>query len=543
MKERIREVAESSSERRTKRSRKAVAAAMGKKALKGAAAMGVGGVFMLGLNNAYGYHTEIGPVRVIAHAKVGSSVGLTSDVADLELRRDNAPPVGFYIDVQGSDTDTATPEELVNKLEAVGDPAAAAETLADGYLRQAEFIGGFGALAGIVALSFQEWKNQGEKYKNKRRHQIVAGIGTTVVVGLGFGAAYVPTIPYNKVGWHYRTLNLAGQSYDIGYGGGGAAAVVNVIKTNENYYNDIKDDTKNALIPVKEEDVQERPDLIPVVVYSDWHCNGGMARVIKQATESLNITTAINLGDNELGATPEESICLGIIASNLKGLNNVIAPGNHDPTVGIKQLEDQYGFKVLDANNTTIKIHGVNVFGDGDPTVSPAFNDDLTLRNEKHSVEQFQTDVENELCKVRPGLTLIHEPQQITEKMRECSTVLVDGHTHNDVQPQRLNPNLVALNDGSAGGAAPTDKGRLMHSADGSAPNLGSVFGLLGQDATMSVLYFNSKTGAVDGERMIVINPDKKVTVSEYVDFSTLKMSTDKRSLNRLHISGVGGRP
>lgn len=457
----------------------------------GAVTLGTGGA--LAAFNTYGAQSDIGPLHVSTHVVLDNSTGITSDLADLKIN--DTPfshlPIGAYADVTRTDTDATSPTTLAKSAGIVGDPKAITEQLIGDYTYQASIAGGIGATSGIAAEGLLTWAARPD-----RRRKLYAASSVSSV--LGSAALFsLPTYSYNAVPWQTSDLTIDDHSYSIGYAGGGAGQLVNEIDSNERYYNAIEKNLKAALAPIQASDERDHKDETKLLFYSDWHCNYGMARALKQTTESLKIATTINGGDNVMGGTPTENACIDVLAKNLSKTLNYTVAGNHDSNITMKRMVHD-GFIYLD--NKPAIINGMKAYGTTDPYVTP-FNSTLIPRVNQADVDNFAAKTAEATCKDEPELLINHEPasDKLSQQALDCAHLTLSGHTHTQTAAESVGPDNFHLTTGTAGGAAPH---RL------------SVAGELGKDASLDILY--AKDNQVVATRIITIHPNKSVSVGEY---------------------------
>ncbi len=482
------------------KNKRSTARRIGAQVLRYGGAAIVGGIAALGANNLYGDHATVGPLHVTTHVTVGEAIaGISSDFLDLRQDLDSQLPVGGYADIDGTSTDAMSPEDIVKSAAIIGDPKAVGEQLVDDYVHQAELAAAIGGAAGIATLGLLEWGALDKKRRNKVYLSLAGGVLAANAV-----AGYAPTHSFNRIPWQPASFSVGGHQVNVSYAGAGGGEIASEIAENEDYYTKIRDNMKKALQPIAAEDAKLRPDDERVTVYSDWHCNFGMPRVIRQVNDSLKVKTTLNVGDNFLGQTSIEAICADVLATNLKSTTNYVAPGNHDSDPLVKRMKDD-GFKVLRGKTTT--VDGATILGFADPNLSPAYSTSFSLRNPEVTDKVFTDKVTKEACEIQPDILLVHEPKEVSDEARDCADVTINGHTHVAKLPHYTGQENVSLNDGTVGGAA---------------PNRQSIGGTLGKDATMYVLYIND--GKPVGARLLTAHPDTSVNVSGFmslIDYPT----------------------
>lgn len=470
---------------------------MGGLALRYGGVAVIGMMAALGANNLYGNHTSVGPLDVTTRITVGApAVGMTSDFIDLRQDRDSKLPIGAYADVNGTTNTAMSAEDLVKSAAVVGDPKAIGEQLVSDYVHQAELAAALGGAAGMGVFGLLEWGG----LDKKRRRWVYSGLAAGALI-VNAGAGYVPTRDINDIPWQSTSFAVGGHAVNVEYAGSAGGEIATMVANNETYYTKIRDNTKEALLPVAAEDAKLRPNDARVNVYSDWHCNYGMARVIRQVNDSLAIKDTLNVGDNFLGQTSIETLCADVLATNLKTTTNYVAPGNHDANFLLDQMKKD-GFKILEGK--PVNVAGATVLGFADPDLSPAYSHEDTLRDPAVTKDDFEATVTEKTCEVAPDILLVHEPVETSDEARNCADVTFNGHTHVKKKPYYTGPNSVSMNDGTAGGAA---------------PNRQSVGGTLGKDATMYVLYIN-KDGQPVGARLVTAHPDTSVNVSKFMSLT-----------------------
>lgn len=238
-------------------------------------------------------------------------------------------------------------------------------------------------------------------------------------------------------------------------------------------------------------------NIVNVVLVSDLHCNTGMSHIIKTAAELSNAQIIFNAGDTTINGTTVEQVCVQSFAKAVpKGAVMVQADGNHDSTHTSDQAR-ALGIEVLDGK--VIEVAGIKILGDSDPKAT-RFGQGSSLAGSETPAEEAQRLAET-ACQEDDGvdLLLIHTPTVGTPAMESgCVAVQFSGHIHRHQGPERIGKGIRYISSTTAGAVS----GQL-------------TVGPLKGTAELSVLRFDKVNRKVLDYRIIEINPDMSVHISD----------------------------
>lgn len=236
-----------------------------------------------------------------------------------------------------------------------------------------------------------------------------------------------------------------------------------------------------------------------VLLTSDVHCNVGMTRVIGDVARAKGIDALVDAGDVSMTGTEAENTCVSELADSVPGgVRKVFVKGNHDSEVTSDAARAE-GFDVLEGK--PVDIGGVTFLGDGDPRRT-VFGSGSESEGDE-TTGQFADRMSRVSCEQDPDVLLVHDPRSARPALESgCVPVALAGHWHRRVGPEPYGRGVRYVNS-TTGGAL----------ADALTP------GPLRMTAEMTVIRFDSATGAPLDYQVVAVDKDAKVTLSDWEAF------------------------
>jgi len=275
--------------------------------------------------------------------------------------------------------------------------------------------------------------------------------------------------------------------------------VMDYIQNTNEYYDNISDNLAEALsdynMPIENTD-----NIVTALVVSDLHCNINMAKPLNTIQQAIGNELVINSGDMVISGTEPEKYCVETLSSaNPDGTQVILSLGNHDSELTAEQARDA-GFEVLDGDPVTYT--GLTFLGSSDPRRSD-FGKEIYSTNGETVEQQGKKLAETACAQDEPiDIIVAHDNNATTETMeRGCALTSLTGHLHQSEGPFTLDNGGVWYVSGTAAGAS-----------EGS-PTIESE---LGSTSQMSIWLFDRETGRAIYMRIISIQPDGSVDVSDW---------------------------
>lgn len=275
--------------------------------------------------------------------------------------------------------------------------------------------------------------------------------------------------------------------------------VADYIQNTNEYYDNISNNLSEALANYSTP-VEKSDNIVTTLVVSDLHCNVNMANPLNTIQTAIENEIVINSGDTVISGTGIEKYCVETLASaNPDGVKELIVLGNHDSELTAEQAREA-GFIVLDGDPVTST--GLTFLGSSDPRRSD-FGKAIRSTNGE-TVEQQGELLAQTACEQDEPIDIIvaHDSDATSKTMEEgCAKTSLTGHYHESEGPFILNNGGVEYISGTAAGAkegAPTIESKL------------------GSTSEMSVWLFDKESGKAIYMRIISIEPDGSVDVSDW---------------------------
>ncbi|TDE89624.1 hypothetical protein EXU48_19505 [Occultella glacieicola] len=252
------------------------------------------------------------------------------------------------------------------------------------------------------------------------------------------------------------------------------------------------------------ETTEADPDLVTMLLVSDLHCNVGMAPVVGAAVTASEASLVLNAGDTVMGGTSVESYCVNAFARGIPdGVPVVVSDGNHDSVTTAEQ-EAAAGWTVL--HGEPVDVQGIRILGDTDPTLTSLGAPTRPERDE--TINQMGNRISQEACRLDEDgepvdIVLIHSPFAGRQAVEAgCATLSISGHLHRQVGPRQLGLGLQYTSASTAGAGSGT-------------PTIGP----LANPSVMTVIRWDPEAGLPVDYRLITIDPDTSVDLSDWYAF------------------------
>ncbi|WP_163544892.1 metallophosphoesterase family protein [Occultella kanbiaonis] len=246
------------------------------------------------------------------------------------------------------------------------------------------------------------------------------------------------------------------------------------------------------------------PELVTMLLVSDLHCNVGMAPVVGAAVTASESSLVLNAGDTVMGGTSVESYCVNAFARGIPdGVPVVVSDGNHDSVTTADQ-EVNAGWTVL--HGEPVDVQGIRILGDTDPTLTSLGAPTRPERDE--TINQMGNRISQLACQLQEDdepvdIVLIHSPFAGRQSVEAgCATLSISGHLHRQVGPRQLGLGLQYTSASTAGAGSGT-------------PTIGP----LQNPSVMTVIRWDPEAGLPVDYRLITIDPDASVDISDWFAF------------------------
>ncbi|CAM3707511.1 metallophosphoesterase [Occultella aeris] len=246
------------------------------------------------------------------------------------------------------------------------------------------------------------------------------------------------------------------------------------------------------------------PELVTMLLVSDLHCNVGMAPVVGAAVTASESSLVLNAGDTVMGGTSVESYCVNAFARGIPdGVPVVVSDGNHDSVTTADQ-EASAGWTVL--HGEPVDVQGIRILGDTDPTLTSLGAPTRPEREE--TINQMGNRISQLACQLQEDdepvdIVLIHSPFAGRQSVEAgCATLSISGHLHRQVGPRQLGLGLQYTSASTAGAGSGT-------------PTIGP----LQNPSVMTVIRWDPEAGLPVDYRLITIDPDASVDISDWFAF------------------------
>lgn len=253
----------------------------------------------------------------------------------------------------------------------------------------------------------------------------------------------------------------------------------------------------------------EDAEPITLLLFSDMHCNVGMARLVTSLAKLSDADVVLDGGDTTMNGTSVEQYCVTTFARAVpSGVPLVTSPGNHDSSE-TSQMYAKAGATVL--SGEVVTVDGIRILGDHDPnetrigvgTTSTAGEDAQTMGERLSKVACDDSD--------GVDILLIHTPRVGTVPLDDgCVPVQLSGHLHRRIEPVQVGEGIRYVNASSAG-AAPD------------APTLGPLHGT----AELTVLRFDPTTRQMLDWQLVQVFPDGTAQVGDRVAWPMPETETE----------------
>ena len=441
--------------------------------------------------------TRLGPHEARISTNVSQVIRLDlGPLGSLELPSPAPWPLGVQVDVGEI---PATLTELENPLQSLsGDVAAYAAFFADPEIAVRDAVGAlvsdalrrtvlvWSVLLIVVAIG---QLGAGGLLRSEMRDKLrragvapLAAATALAVVAVPVSAALQarpatgrPSVVLTELGGPLAEARVSGQVAVLldTYG----ERALEEVRKNEEFYDGLAANVRAAyanddepleprppippLLPPQIAPVLEGPpeDPIALMVFSDVHCNTGIATALGEIARQSQADIILNAGDTTLGGSSVESICVDSLARALPAdVPVVVADGNHDSR-DTSQQEARVGWQVLEGS--VVDVEGVRIVGDVDSRLTS-----VTLGNHEYQTRGEAADVlRTAACEaVDPDdpddyvdIMLLHDPYTGARVMSSgCVGLEISGHLHRRVGPVQQGLGLLYLNDTSGGAASGT---------------------------------------------------------------------------------------
>lgn len=461
----------------------------------------LGAIIGLALGNAVGTVGNLGPLDVTTRLTTG--VGSTFDVGVAAVRLDTPGPVGLSI--TANDVRFSGPADLADTLTSFGDVAAVAGSLRRATLAHLLGYAATGALIGLLLGLFTHRPLLGHPATIRRRRAAYAagawlalGALATSVIGPSVSLAsrsWTPVVGLSVEGQVVPNIQVAGNLLD---------EAVRVLQENENFYQQLRVSTANAMADIAEEDAER--GLSAFVFESDLHCNLGMTRVIGEVAARSQASFVLSGGDITMSGTQLEALCTDVYLSRLSGTPLVLVLGNHD---SVQTGADLEATRAAVMRGEAVDIDGLTLLGDSDPYRSQ-IGSPTTLRGDETAAE-FTDRMAEAACDAEPDVLVVHDPARAASAIEdECAPLVLTGHRHREDGPTVAGDTVVYTVDNSGGTAENTPS-----------------YGPLATNSAVALFYYDADTGAVVGYRTVEFGRDGSVEVADYRQLDAEKVNRE----------------
>ncbi len=450
----------------------------------------LGATIGLALGNAVGTVTKLGPLDVTTRLTTG--VGSTFDVGLAAVRLDTSDPVGLSI--TANDVRFSGPTDLADTLTSFGDVAAVADSLRRATL--AHLVGSAQVGAGVgLLLGLLTHRPLLGRPATIRRRRAAYYAGTWLAVGALATSVIGPSVNLARRSWTPVVgLSVEGQVVpSVQVAGNLLDEAVRVLEENENFYEQLRLRTANAMVEIAEEDAER--GLSAFLFESDLHCNLGMTRVISEVAARSQASFVLSGGDITMSGTQLEALCTDVYVSRLDGTPLVLVLGNHDSA---QTGADLAASAAAVLQGEPVEIEGLTLFGDSDPYRSQIGSP--TTRRGSETAAEFTERMAQTACDTVPDVLVVHDPAHAASAIDdECAPLVLSGHRHREEGPTVEGDTVAYTVDNSGGTGENTPS-----------------YGPLATNATVAMFYYDPDTGAVPGYRTVAFARDGSVEVADY---------------------------
>jgi len=291
-----------------------------------------------------------------------------------------------------------------------------------------------------------------------------------------------------------------------------AQRIERYITDNDQYYNQVVDNFHQAFDEfTTTNQLPEGDNIVPMILFSDRHCNVGMDRVIVAVAKKFKALIGASGGDDYFSGTFSfETACLSGLADRLASsdIQLVTGIGNHDPRDGEINISD-HNILILDGISKVISTPNgdVTFLSQRDPRRSTFGNkivpfdkqDQLALLNVQGK------EIGALACaSSKPIDVLIAHDKQAAETAFQygCDNIRfsLSGHHHEQEQPKHVYNNSYLFVEGTTGGATQE------------SPS----YGPLKRTADFSILYYDSSHHHPIDIINITVRVDGSVKINDY---------------------------
>ncbi|MDR1441325.1 MAG: metallophosphoesterase [Bifidobacteriaceae bacterium] len=249
-----------------------------------------------------------------------------------------------------------------------------------------------------------------------------------------------------------------------------------------------------SAVPPWEEGDGPYGDLMPVLFFSDLHCNIGMAQVMGAAARGLDTRLVLDGGDSTMDGTAVERYCIDQISASIPDKAAwVVSPGNHDTRETAKQ-ERSAGARVLDGK--VLSVAGLRILGDADPAHTEA-GQGTSLVGEENMSGVAKRLAETACANSPVDLLLVHEPALAEAALNSgCVPAAITGHTHARANPKAKGEGIL-----------------YTQASTGRDNSNTTTLGPLANPAELTVLLFDSD-GRIVAWQLLTVRPDASAELS-----------------------------
>jgi hypothetical protein len=316
--------------------------------------------------------------------------------------------------------------------------------------------------------------------------------------------------------------------------------VNSVVNNNKTFYKGVVGSAVQQFTP--EYAAQLPPEgthIVPILAYSDRHCNVGMDPVLAENAKLYHVKLAISAGDDDFSGTlPFEFACTSELASYFKalGIAEVSVLGNHDSSSATDPAQDyntaeweaSQGIHVLGGEPVVIKLPdggSIVLLGDRDPRRSRLGHAIVTVGggSEADALQTEAQDLAAAACKLPTPVDILvtHSPSVAVTAINDgCGNInfSYSGHLHEYFPPELMGYD-------SLGRPVYREIGGTSGGAKEDTP----TFGPLQEPAPFDILYWNSETRQVIGTIHNVAMPNGTEILGSYIPLQTTA-PTDRTS-------------
>lgn len=243
-------------------------------------------------------------------------------------------------------------------------------------------------------------------------------------------------------------------------------------------------------------------EVISVMWSSDDHCNRNTMAIMGKLAREVHPDITADTGDQTITGSSAEKACVSTLPHIVGKTKRVVSEGNHDsPDVTAKQNES-LGTIVL--HGKVVKVAGLTILGDSD--VERTVIGQQTKLNGTETVHEEGERIKNVACENGGvDIAMMHDPAAVQATvLAGCAKIGIAGHLH------VLKGPLAYVN-----AAGETSYMMLNGTTGGAAPGKPTFESKLGKVATIVQLYFDKKTKDPIGYRVITLDPNGDVTVTD----------------------------